>query len=201
MPDGTRTTIADLVRDLLAGVTADRVVVGVDGRSAAGKSTLAGLIAAELPGAAVVHTDDIAWWHSRFGWADLLLDGVLAPFRRGEAVAYRPPPWDERGREGAVVVPAGTTVLVVEGVGAGQAAVAPHLDRLVVLDTPDDVADERDRQRLLHGETGSLDEAGVAAWMAEERPFLAAERPWERADLVVGDVDLDRRTARVVTRR
>jgi len=24
-----------------------------------------------VAGSAVVHTDDIAWWHSRFGWADL----------------------------------------------------------------------------------------------------------------------------------
>ena len=49
------------------------------------------------PGAVVVHTDDVAWWHAAFDWVDLLVEGVLAPARRGAAVAYRPPKWDERG--------------------------------------------------------------------------------------------------------
>lgn len=30
-----------------------------------------------VPGSVVVHTDDVAWQHSRFGWADLLNEGIL----------------------------------------------------------------------------------------------------------------------------
>jgi hypothetical protein len=30
-----------------------------------------------LPQAAVVHSDDVAWARSRFGWADLMIAGVL----------------------------------------------------------------------------------------------------------------------------
>ena len=73
---------------------------------------------------------------------------MLEPVRAGEAVAYRPPAWDARDRPGAVTVPAGLTLLVVEGVGSS-------------------------RRALAH------------SWMAEELPFLAADRPWERAGLVV----------------
>ena len=47
------------------------VVLAVDGRSNSGKTTLAARIGEAIPGSAVVHTDDIAWAHSRFGWADL----------------------------------------------------------------------------------------------------------------------------------
>ena len=83
------------------------VVLAVDGRSSGGKTTLAGRLRDVVPGAAVVHTDDIAWWHSRFGWDDLLIDGVLRPVRAGRPVAYRPPAWDERQRPGAVEVRAG----------------------------------------------------------------------------------------------
>ena len=54
-----------------------------------------------VPGSAVVHTDDIAWRHSRFGWADLLIEGILEPVHRGLAVSYRPPRWAEHGREGS----------------------------------------------------------------------------------------------------
>ena len=67
------------------------VVLAVDGRSSSGKTTLAGRLRDVIAGSAVVHTDDIAWWHSRFGWADLLTDGVLLPARAGQAVTFRLP--------------------------------------------------------------------------------------------------------------
>jgi hypothetical protein len=83
------------------------VVLAVDGRSSSGKTTLAGRLRDVVTGSAVVHTDDIAWWHSRFGWADLLTDGVLLPARAGQPVTFRPPQWDQRQRPGAIEVPAG----------------------------------------------------------------------------------------------
>ena len=43
----------------------------------AGKTTLAARLQHAITNSAVVHTDDIARWHSRFGWADMLIDGVL----------------------------------------------------------------------------------------------------------------------------
>jgi hypothetical protein len=67
------------------------VVLAVDGRSNAGKTTLAARICRAVPRSAVVHTDDIGWEHSRFGWADLLIEGILAPVHQGRAVRYRPP--------------------------------------------------------------------------------------------------------------
>ena len=41
------------------------VVLAVDGRSNSGKTTLAGRIVPAVPGAVAIHTDDIAWRHSR----------------------------------------------------------------------------------------------------------------------------------------
>ena len=58
------------------------VVLAVDGRSSSGKTTLAGRLRDVVAGSAVVHTDDIAWWHSRFGWADLLTRRRLASSAR-----------------------------------------------------------------------------------------------------------------------
>ena len=71
--------------------TGRTVVLAVDGRSSSGKTTLAARLQAVVAGSAVVHTDDLAWWHSRFGWADLLVDGILMPVHRGELVAGRQP--------------------------------------------------------------------------------------------------------------
>ena len=96
------------------------VVLAVDGRSNAGKTTLAARIGRVVPGSVVVHTDDIAWEHSRFGWADLLIEGVLVPAHQDRAVSFRPPRWAQHGREGSIKVPVGCPLLIVEGDGAGR---------------------------------------------------------------------------------
>jgi hypothetical protein len=171
------------VADLYAALGRPRVLA-VDGRSGSGKSTLVDRLAATVPGVAVVHTDDVAWHHDFFDWADLLVDGVLGPWRAGRDVAYRPPPWDARGRPGAITVPSGASLLVVEGVGAGRRAFAPYLDALVWVQTDRAVATRRGLQRD-GGDVTFWDE-----WEARERPFLAADRPWARADLVVNGQDV-----------
>ncbi|MFC3835550.1 MULTISPECIES: uridine kinase family protein [Deinococcus] len=156
-------------------------VVAVDGRGGSGKSTFAAALARAVPGAAVVHTDDLAWHHAFFDWANLLRDGVLVPVHAGQAVQYRPPAWDARGREGAVVVPAGCPLLVVEGSGAARRELMPWTDVVVWVQT--DTGQAKARAMVRDGGTPEAltfwDE-----WMAEEFPFFARERPWERADTV-----------------
>lgn len=163
--------------DVLAELGSPRIIA-IDGGSSAGKTTLA----SRIPGAAVVHTDDIAWHHSRFGWEDLLIAGVIEPFRRGEAISYRPPQWDVRGRGGAVEVPAGAPLLVIEGVGSARPSLRPLVDAAIWIETDTSLRDARDVQRVAAGETTTSDKD---AWLEEEVPFLAAQRAWELADVVV----------------
>ena len=177
--------LAELVDRLLtaAGPPPDRpAVLGIGGRSSGGKTTLAGRLAAAIPRSAVVHTDDIAWHHAVLDWDRLLAAGVLEPVRRGEPVAYRPPKWDERGRPGAIEVPAGTRVLLVEGVGVTRRALAPLLDATVWVQSDAAEMVRRDAVRVAAGETSP---AAYAAWMAEENPFQLADRAWERATVIV----------------
>jgi hypothetical protein len=130
-------------------------IVAVDGRSGSGKTIVAERLRTAVRDAEVVHTDDIAWWHSRFGWHDLMIDGVLETLHRGQSVHYQPPAWASRGRAGQIDVSAKASVVIIEGVGAAPAM--EHWD----------------------------------AWMTEEIPFLAADRPWERATIIVsGTPDL-----------
>ena len=157
-------------------------LVAVDGRSSSGKSTLAARMAAAVPGAHVVHTDDIAWRHSVLDWDGLVLEHVIGPLRRGEAVSYRPPGWVAHDRPGEVAVPAGALMVVLEGVGAGRRSLAAAVDAVVWVETPAEVTRARDEVRIAAGE---IDRAGYESWMAEEEPFQAAERTWERADVVV----------------
>jgi hypothetical protein len=159
------------------------VVLAIDGRSSSGKTTLAARLRNVIERSAVVHTDDIAWWHSRFGWADLLVDGILIPAHAGQPVTYRPPRWDERQREGAIEVPADCSLLIIEGVGAARHESTHLTDAAVWVQS-----DERETERRTLARVGKPGESPavqhVRDWMAEEMPFLADQRPWERADLI-----------------
>ena len=157
-------------------------VIAVDGRSGGGKTTLARTVAAAVPGSAVVHTDDVAWHHSFFGWAELMADGILTRARRGESVAYRPPAWDARNRQGEITVPAGCPLLIIEGVGAGRRELATLIDTVVWVQS-DMVEAER---RGIARDGGTAEAAAFwHEWMAEELPFQAEQQPWQRAAAVV----------------
>lgn len=193
----------------LAGLLGGRLPVDgpalvlVDGRSGAGKSTLAARIVEALAAAdvgmdgrggggsaAVVHTDDVAWCYSPMNWADALVSGILEPWSAGWSaggpVTFRPPGWEAKGRPGAIEIPAGTRILVVEGVGAGRAELAARADLVVWVQSDALEARRRGVARDVDlGRTLAQAEDFWDEWGSFEDPFLAADRPWERADFVV----------------
>jgi len=81
-------------------------------------------------------------------------------------------------------VPSGAPLLVVEGVGAGRRALEPLLDAVIWVQTDRILATRRGLERD-GGDVAFWDE-----WEARERPFLAADRPWERAVLVISGQDV-----------
>ncbi|WP_432524531.1 hypothetical protein [Kineococcus sp. SYSU DK006] len=101
---------------------------------------------------------------------------------------YRPPAWEARGRPGAVEVPAGSELVLLEGVGAAQRELAPFLDAVVWVQSDAALAERRGIARdVAEGVNGDLERATAFwhEWAAEELRFLRDQRPWERADLVV----------------
>ena len=59
----------------------------IDGRGGAGKTTLAERLCKVVPTSAVVHTDDIAWNHAYFDWGAVLVENILQPLHKGEALS------------------------------------------------------------------------------------------------------------------
>jgi energy-coupling factor transporter ATP-binding protein EcfA2 len=161
-------------------------VVAVDGRSGSGKSTLAEQLQAAVPASAVVHTDDVAWHHSFFDWAELLARDVLEPLRRGESLHYRPPGWQDKGRLGAIEVPGGLELVLIEGVGAGRRELTHLLDATIWVQSDAAEAQRRGTARDAAADGNPTDVTRFwQEWMAQELPFVAAQRPWERAAVVV----------------
>ena len=52
------------LREAASGVTGRPLLVAIDGRGGAGKSTLAERLRMIVPESVVVHTDDVAWNHA-----------------------------------------------------------------------------------------------------------------------------------------
>lgn len=163
-------------------------IVAVDGRGGSGKTALAERLGRAMGPAAVVHSDDVAWGHSRFGWDDLMITGVLEPLRAGEPVRYRPPGWDHDVRAGRIEVAAGLATVLVEGVGAARQSLASLIDVLVWVQSDFAEARRRGIERDI-AELGRAPDEAVRLWdewEAEEVPFLRDDQPWRRAHVIVG---------------
>ena len=156
--------------------------MAINGHSSSGKTSLSRQLAGVLPDCSVLHTDDLAWHHGVFAWDELLINDVLPVLRDGRALDYRPPAWIARGRDGAITLAGNRQFVIIEGVGASQASVRPYLDVIIWVATAQSVRESRDEVRVAAGEISAT---SYANWMAEENAYMAAERPWEHADLLV----------------
>jgi uridine kinase len=172
------------VQQRLAGRTGTRWI-GVDGFGAAGKSSLARRIAAELPGAHVIEVDDFARAGVR-GWdRELFGAQVLAPLLAGRPARYQR--WDLVADAGLdwVEVPSEVPV-VVEGVSATDNRLSVPWDVTLWLDTPTDVRRQRIHAR---DRDPALLERWQSDWLPSEQAYAAAQRPWLRVDLIVDGSD------------
>ena len=183
-----RVTVTELLGLVLAtaGEPSGRPwVVAVDGRGASGKSTLARRLCAASPRSTVVHTDDLAWHEPFFGWGHLL-GALLEGVRRGDDVAYQPPQWRQRGRDGVITVPPGLDMVIVEGTGASQ---HPDLvDTTIWVQADFAEAEARGIARdVALGVNGDPQQATAFwhEWMAHELAFFDAQQPWRRASVIV----------------
>lgn len=158
------------------------MIVAINGHSSSGKSSLSQRLAGALPQCSVLQTDDLAWYHGVFTWDELLINDVLPALRRGQPLHYRPPAWIARGRESAITLDGSRQFVIIEGVGASQASIRPQLDVIIWVETPQTIRESRDAARLAAGEMSAT---SYTNWMAAENAYMAAERPWEHADLIV----------------
>jgi uridine kinase len=155
-------------------------LVGVDGCGGAGKTTFAARLCDAAGGAPVVHTDDFASFEEPTAWWPRLLAEVVEPLLRGDAVSFHPYDWVARRPADTIVTVQPAPLVVIEGVGATRAAWRDAMALRIWVDAPREV-------RLRRG----LDRDGAHMlgfwqwWMAAEDAYVAEERPFAHADVVV----------------
>jgi uridine kinase len=150
-------------------------VVGLGGRGASGKTTLA----RRVPGAQIVSTDAF-WDGSRFDLERLRAE-VLEPLARGARASFDTFDWQRQrpGPQPAVVEPQG--IVVVEGVCALHRALRDAYDLRVWLDTPREICLARAIAR--DGEEARRE--WEERWIPGEERYIAADRPQDAADLLI----------------
>ncbi|MFJ2772631.1 uridine kinase [Streptomyces sp. NPDC087300] len=155
-------------------------IVAVDGHAGSGKSTFARRLADALGGAPVLRLDDLASHDALFDWTERLRRDVIGPLSRGEAARYAVYDWTGRrfGPADQVLPPA--PVVLVEGVGAGRAALRPFLARLLWMDVPQEEAWARGRHR-----DGAVQSDFWDGWEPAERQHFAKDPSRPFADLLV----------------
>lgn len=159
------------------------VIIAIDGRSGAGKTTLAIELAARLRmhhKVSLFHLEDIyPGWNGLVAGIERYVTTVLAPLRRGEAAEWVSWDWEKHYDGGShVTLPA--EIVIVEGVGAAASAARPMLDAVVWVDAPDD-----DRRHRAMARDGSSYEPFWDSWAAQEDEWLETDDVLDHSDIRV----------------
>lgn len=154
-------------------------VIGIDGRSGAGKTSL-GREVARTWGAPLLSMDSIyPGWSGLAAATPLLVRHVLQPLAEGGEVLV--PTWDWLAdRPGPRLPLRVTDRLVVEGCGATVGAAAAYAGTRVWMDGPSGVR----RARAL-ARDGPLFEEHWQMWAEQEAAVFAADRTRERAHVLL----------------
>lgn len=175
-PDGV-----NLAR-LLPVPTQRPFIIGIDGRSGAGKTTLTAQLAAVLErrhDVTVFHLEDIyPGWNGLAQGMDTFVREVLQPLRRGEDAHWTA--WDWLTNEpGTPRLTRAAEIVLAEGVGACNELARPLLDTSVWIELPAASRKLRAMER-----DGRSYEKFWDAWAAQEESYLAADPVWENADVL-----------------
>ena len=167
-----------LAEAVLQTVAANPVIL-IDGRSGAGKSSLARAVVAQWPlggGVQLVALDAMyPGWDGLFGGVEAARENVLAPHARGTIGVWQRWDWDASAHAEAHAVDPSLPV-IVEGSGILNESTAPLGDVRVWLESP-----TPSRRRRALDRDGDAFRPYWTMWAAQEERHLVQDEPVRRA--------------------
>jgi uridine kinase len=176
----------------------DRLLVAIDGRSGAGKTTLANLVAEGVGGVVVLGDDfysggtDEKWrGHSPeakvaevIDWKRLRRD-VLESLLRGKPASWHPlaftPGVGWTGWKDELITLQPARIVILDGAYSSRPELADILDLSVLVEAPEEVRSER----LLAREGAAFMQSWHEIWDAAEDYYFSQVRPLSSFDVVV----------------
>ncbi|MGO2632835.1 MAG: hypothetical protein ACTH9H_03675 [Galactobacter sp.] len=173
------------------------VLLAIDGRSGAGKSSVAEALCRALTDVhqldtEVFHVEDAyRGWEGLSAGVDHYVQAVLGPLHRGETAVWNAWDWATDSVDTAARVTRPASVVICEGVGAACAAARRLLDASLTL-----VAPAATRKRRALARDGDTYRPFWDVWAAQEEEFARAGKwdsttPLRSLDLTVNLTDFD----------
>jgi hypothetical protein len=157
-------------------------IVGVDGRSGAGKSFLASRLSALLA-APVIEIDDFVSWDCFAGWWPRFEEQVLSPLLAGRDATYQARDWTDwyGSTLGGWKTQRWSPTIILEGVTCTRRDTVGRLAYAIWVEAPAEL-------RLARGMARDSRFPGKEdlwkQWMREEDEFFLADETRERADRI-----------------
>ncbi|HEY2925186.1 MAG TPA: AAA family ATPase [Candidatus Eisenbacteria bacterium] len=156
------------------------LIIAIDGYGGSGKSTLAGALASGSGGFIVVRTDDFARPNVP-GWEwKRMKTQVLDPLDRDLPGKYQRHDWNSGSLAEWHSVPVGG-IVIVEGISSMRTELGPYWDLAVWVTC----SYERRLARGIARDGEAKRSQWERVWMPQEDEYVAAQKPEQRADVVV----------------
>lgn len=166
--------ISNKIKTLLKSKTL--VLVGIDGRGGAGKTTLALLIKEQFPGTKIITTDD--FYNEEINKIDenIIKEKLLDPFSKGLPATYIE--FDGKARKPRTVEPKG--IIIIEGVYSTHSLIENYYDLAIWIESSVENVNNRVKKR-----DGYYDKGWEKFHRPNEDKYIADDKPQQRANIVI----------------
>lgn len=165
------------------------LLVGIDGRSGSGKSSLAEKLSKRFGDSQIIHLDTFGMYEGENS-SKRVINDVLLPLKNNQLARYR---GYEKGHENESYLVESGGISIVEGIFALNADLISYYDYKIWVECPAKLGHERGNARDIQLSGIDNSEKWLNYWMPKEEEYILKQKPQDKADFIVdGSKELNR---------